>query len=246
MCTSLIRPSPLERLPTEILQLISDVLDDVSAVCLKNTNSTLRSRINRDSTSFSRCTKWLIMCRFESDLLKNIPWERQPEKVTCAFCKVKRTKAQIIGRGSGRKGVSFSTFSLGRWHVPSTNRYCAKHPVFITWVKPAPGHHVPTTWVMTRRLTCSHCEARVDSSDARITGCAECQCDVCPRVCRALFTRYGALPKAARAGRPYIEGLWWQTDSGKVYISEFGSEFTQGSFPLQLLMLGCRALSNLR
>ncbi|KAL8924307.1 MAG: hypothetical protein Q9208_004088 [Pyrenodesmia sp. 3 TL-2023] len=41
---------------------------------------------------------------------------------------------------------------------------------------------------------------------------------------RAHFTRYGALPKAARGGRPFIDGvLWWS--GSKVLVSEVGKFF---------------------
>lgn len=224
------RLSALERLPDEILLLIVDGLDDVSAICLKNTNSNLKGKINRDPESFNRCTKWLIECRLESDLFKTIPIEQRPDKVTrytCSMCKTKRSMDQIHGRGSGRKGVPFSIYDTGRLLcLNSTTRYCAKHPFFITWVKPTPGVPVSSRWTATPRRTCTHCAARVESSDSRANGCAKCQCDVCPPAkIRAHFTRYGALPKAARGGRPFIDGvLWWS--GGKVLVSEVGSKLT--------------------
>ena len=157
---------------------------------------------------FSRCTKWLIMCRFEQDMPPPDPFGRYPkDRAACALCKTKRTRAQMEGRRSGRSGVSFPICGPCRLFQFPEKRYCAKHPLFITWVKPSSVQPETPWWVMTPRLTCMHCTAHVTSADTRSTGCENCKCDVCPRTTKCLFIRYGRLPKAARAGRPYIDEL---------------------------------------
>lgn len=217
--------SALERLPCEILLSIHDVLDDVSATCLKYTSSDMRSKLNRDPTLFSRCTKWLIMCRFELDILPDLVYGRSRDnKLTCAFCKAKRTRAQIEGRKSGCSGVSFPICDPYRVHLHPEIRSCAKHPLFITWVQSPPLEPEASRWVVTPRITCMHCTARVQSSDTRSTGCNHCKCDVCPRDTIPHFIRYGKLPKAARGGRPYIDGLITRYDRQLAYISEVGSK----------------------
>ncbi|KAL8643733.1 MAG: hypothetical protein Q9226_008151 [Calogaya cf. arnoldii] len=171
--------SALERLPYEILLSIQDTLDDVSAVCLKNTNSNLKNKLYRDPGMFSRCTKWLVMCRFEQDMPPPDPFGRYPkDRAACALCKTKRTRAQIEGRRSGRSGVSFPICGPCRLFQFPEKRYCAKHPLFITWVKAS---------------------------------------SVQPET-----PRYGRLPKAARAGRPYIDGLISFDGRETNYISEVG------------------------
>lgn len=221
--------SALERLPNELLVLIHGVLDDVSAVCLQNTNSNLKIKLHRDPTSFSRCTKWLIMCRFEQDQSPATLFGQYPkEGLTCGACKAKRTLPQIAGWcRSGRRGINFPVFDPVRLFVEPEKRYCAKHPFFITWVKPSLGE-VPeeaARWVTTQRLTCLHCFARVQSTDTRPTGCDNCKCDVCPRIVMNEFIRYGKLPKAARAGRPYIDALVdIHGDRTNMRISEVGSK----------------------
>lgn len=235
-------PSILERFPHEILTLIHEKLDDVSAVCLKYTNSTLRSKVGRDSTAFSRCSKWLIMCRFEQDEITRL-WphgELGPgfhilkNQFTCGFCKVKRTRAQIEGRRSGRCGINFPVCDPWRVLRPPEVRYCARHPLFIIWVKPSPNKPEPARWVTTRRLTCMHCTAHVGVADTRSAGCENCKCDVCPRARKIWFIRYGPLPKAARGGRPYIDGLLsydCDPEFPKFCISEVGSKFGFFSSP---------------
>lgn len=217
--------SALERLPYEILLSIHDVLDDVSATCLKYTSSNMRSELNRDPTLFSRCTKWLIMCRFEWDIIRDVIFGRSREvKLSCAFCKAKRTWAQIEGRKSNPSGVSFQICDPYRVCLHPEARYCAKHPLFITWVESSPLEPEASRWVVTPRLTCTHCRARVQSADTRSTGCDHCKCDVCPRDNMPHFIRYGKLPKAARGGRPYIDGLITRDDRRTAYVSEVGSK----------------------
>ncbi|KAI4181259.1 MAG: hypothetical protein LQ346_006826 [Caloplaca aetnensis] len=42
------------------------------------------------------------------------------------------------GRRSGRSGISFPIWDPLRVFQPAEAKYCAKHPLFITWVKPSP------------------------------------------------------------------------------------------------------------
>ena len=219
-------------LPNEILLSIADWLDDVSAVCLKNTNSFFRSIIHREPGSFSLCSKWLIMCRFETDLLlqfsgcTTLP-KNFPEELVCGFCKVKRPVHQIGGRRVGSKNMGFPVYTNTRPLIPSSiDRYCVRHPLSISWVKPderSSGPHIEKRWAMSSQLTCMHCAAHVDDRDTRVTGCDRCHCDVCPRGTDNLFTRYGPLSWFAWGDRPHIISLEY-FGNGICYVNENGGE----------------------
>ena len=88
-------PSILQTMPAEILFSIFDHLDTVSLVCLKSTNTYLRSSIRIDPTKLDRCTKWLITCRFEQDLACVTDYRGEP--LICALCKFKRVREDFTG-----------------------------------------------------------------------------------------------------------------------------------------------------
>lgn len=59
---------------------VLDHLDVVYRVCLKYTNRAYSFSIpSVNQSRLSRCEKWLIMCRFETDLLE------YPDKVVCTL-----------------------------------------------------------------------------------------------------------------------------------------------------------------
>lgn len=216
----------LADLPSDIILSVADFLDDASAVCLKNTNSAFRGLIQRDANSFNPCSKWLIMCRFEADLIANLPLDRLPDKLVCAFCKAKQARDQFEPIYSpGWKGVGLPVSNTASViETPNTTRYCARHPIRISWVRPSSKQDKKRRWIMCWRLTCMHCKVAVHPSDGRHTGCDQCHCDICPRLNQELLTRYGPLPWPARSGRPYIGGISW-LDDGTPKILEFGSKY---------------------
>lgn len=71
---------PLRSLPPELIMPVLDHLDVVSRVCLKYTSRAYSFSIpSVNQSRLSRCEKWLITCRFETDLLE------YPDKVVCTL-----------------------------------------------------------------------------------------------------------------------------------------------------------------
>ena len=91
-------PSTLQKLPVELLLLIVGYLDDTSKICLKYTSHYFRTTIFADTRRMSRCTRWLIMTRFEEDMFK-LP---STNRVACACCKKARKLEDFDGGSKER------------------------------------------------------------------------------------------------------------------------------------------------
>ncbi|KAG7001362.1 hypothetical protein G7Y79_00032g067150 [Physcia stellaris] len=72
-------------LPPELLHMVQDYLDAISATCFKHTNRYFRAALP-PVPIIDKCTKWSIMCRFEQDMLQ----PPNTHRLACAFCKVAR------------------------------------------------------------------------------------------------------------------------------------------------------------
>lgn len=182
----------LEKLPTDIILLVLDLLDDVSKVCLSNTNRYFHEHINVNRDDLSTCQEWLITCRLESDM------SEYPGKLACAHCKKKRDRADFSS-GTGWRNWFLGQKTESKAKIPRylschpTLRLCWKHDGALATL-PASVHEdnlirrilpytkVPwgTAWFTFRVLRCLHCYRPVDSVETRDTGCSECECDVCP------------------------------------------------------------------
>lgn len=201
------RPPPvlsrLESLPLELLQMVQDELDPVSLVCLRNTTSGLRALVPPvDERRLSRCQRWLIMCRFESDMTK------YPEMVACAFCKVKHAQkdfgwfskcdwtAYVQSRKRGGSGIE----DLRMMNSKPMERYCYRHLKSCVGVPPGFQDVVETRWVHSREPTCLHCGSKPAScgqtAATNLQGlparprCSE-PCDVCPIAYLSTYSRVG-------------------------------------------------------
>lgn len=95
--------SRLESLPAELLYMISERLNNVSRYCLTRTCSRLRTLSNTNTSTLSRCERWLLMCRLEVDKL---PADNLTQ-FACCFCKSKLTQnkfevSPIVQQFTGR------------------------------------------------------------------------------------------------------------------------------------------------
>lgn len=212
------RPNPvfnsLESLPMELLQIVLDQLDDVSLVCLQNTNSRFRAIIpSIQPKNLSQCQKWMIMCRFETDM------QEYPALVACAFCKVKRPQEDFglihkHGRRAGR--AKTNTYCgielLNMMNSKPIKRYCYRHLSSCLGWPPAFQKAGQIKWVRTLEPTCLHCGSKPTScgqSAIKFYGgpatrsCCDRPCDICP-------TAY--LPTFSRHGRIHLP--WFTTDKG--------------------------------
>ena len=99
-------------------------LDDISLVCLKHTNSRFRAPLALNGDKLSLCANWMIMCRFEDDMIE------YPATVACAFCKVKRPVADL---GYDSK---FGFEHLRMMNARPLERYCRRHAAYsLRWPK---------------------------------------------------------------------------------------------------------------
>lgn len=193
----------------EILGMIVANLDVVSAVCLKSSSTYFHNSIKVNTSRFSRCTQWLIMCRLEKDMTV------YPDLVACAFCKAKVFKGCFLPNGfyTLPRGVGFSD-PMKR---DPAERFCALHPeIYCKYKDPwKPGVR---RWNKVRQNTCLHCGSEVASGDTRLTGCVRCQCEVCPRAVLPRYVRQGSHRSRSRH--------FWMTEfieeDGKLAIRDTG------------------------
>lgn len=178
----------LGNLPAEILYMIVDELDDVSAVCLKITSSYFYTSINTDDMKFSLCKKWLIMCRLEID----VPVRDRPSLLACAFCKAKVWRGCFTPETGNDFYLGLDNLRL--WSLKPAERYCLLHiSNTLRDCRNSQKPYARKRWVKTQQMTCLHCGADIEPSDSRTEGCNGCMCEICPRAMQPRYTRYGSL-----------------------------------------------------
>lgn len=191
----------LETFPTELLWQIVDELDDVSKMCLRSTNSYLRNTINVDHIKLSRCSKWLLSCRFETDYFALM--QAYPRRMVCAYCKLKidheRFNPENLVEFLRSDGAYALRLLLNKpverlciFHVQQLFRATEIHDFLSPWTYcPIENYRAlpskPSRRIKSSQLTCLHCCEDVEKDDMRPVGCAECKCDVCPRARQPRF-----------------------------------------------------------
>lgn len=179
----------LQDLPRDILCRILKELDEVSKVCLKSTSYHFRCAIKVDAAKLSVCSRWLLLCRFETDYFALM--KAYPPRVACALCKVKVRQECIEPQGfrNQLKSIGFERLELMK-KTPH-ERFCVLHASrlfrYSDFFEDRLEHN-PPTWIKKSQLTCMHCGRDTTADDQRSVGCDGCQCDVCPR---AIQPRYG-------------------------------------------------------
>jgi hypothetical protein len=186
----------LENLPNDILWEITNKLDDVSKICLRNTSTYFRSAIHVDFAKLSLCSKWLLTCRFETDYYAQLKF--YPSRVACAFCKMKVHQECVRPTtvSNSIKGRGFEALEL--MHREPVARFCVLHARVLFRlgdVSLSREEVNPAKWTKKTQLTCMHCGADVGDADQRLTGCNRCECDVCPRVIQPRYEISGDVKK---------------------------------------------------
>ena len=217
----------LQNLPFELIILIVESLDKVSTICLASTNRHFRNTIPSIPPRDRRpCVRWLLMCQVEKDS------KSPPQSFPCAFCKVRRPLADFTGT-SLRRALSNDHLKKSWCIDPEIidfkpiARYCFYHAPLTAWVDLDPSAGLssdehPVRWTRVRKLRCMHCGESLENADYRQTGCANCECDVCPRILHYAYIRYG--PRNTRfARRPYIDTLGRSKDGDGRFVTESGS-----------------------
>lgn len=222
-----VRKSRFELLPTEILYMIIDHSDYLSAIFLKNTSRRFKQFVDPGPNSFSRCKKWTIMCRLETDWLRQLPHDKWPATLLCTLCKCKRPVNEFASRMSWRTIISSSSIlDIRPIQRDPTRIFCTRRPFTISWG--LRNHPRRREWVVSRRLICTHCRTDRSSEEQRgITGCDQYQCSLWPRTHMEVFMRTGALERPSVAAKPYMNGLSWSRDLKKFFVSEVGSRLSQ-------------------
>lgn len=85
--------SMIQQLPTELLVMIMEYLDDASLVCLKCASHYFHAAVNIDIAGLDRCTRWLITARLETD---SLPLSSNVNTLACALCKTKRKRVNFV------------------------------------------------------------------------------------------------------------------------------------------------------
>ncbi len=173
----------LENLPNDILWEIANKLDDVSKICLRNTSTYFRSAIDVDFAKLSLCSKWLLTCRFETDYFALL--RSYPRRVACAFCKMKVDQECFSPTTLPNCIRSRGSAALKLMYRRPVARFCILHAKLLFRLGDVSLNREgvdPAKWIKKHQLTCMHCGADVGDADQRLTGCDDCECDVCPRV----------------------------------------------------------------
>lgn len=204
----------MEKLPGELLNMIVGSLDNVSKSCLASTNSRMRGWVMIDRSTFSTCQKWLLMCLWEKDVTC-----RFPPEYACCFCKTKHPRDQFVASDNDQVWKC-RQIDAGRVKGNPVELYCWRYKVRTSWEdKDSYSRSEKTRWVQKMRLTCLHCREEVPLTDERITGCAKCCCDTCPRARLPIYVRYG--PPAKRWLAPNVMTLL-RMSARELWIEESG------------------------
>lgn len=217
-------------LPLELVQLVLDRLDIVSLVCLRNTTRRFRNLISSvEEQNLSRCQKWLIMCRFKTDM------QKYPEMVACAFCKVKRPQKHfgIVSKNDGFfQKIEYSDIKyLNMMSSKPVERYCYRHLASCLGWPPSYQNAKQIKWIHTLEPTCLHCGSKPASCGqssvkfhnqlATHVNCIR-PCDVCPTAYLSTYSRHGQI----RAHRYTPEGgdfvcCFGRTKEGALAMAEW-------------------------
>lgn len=239
--------SSLESLPMEILQIVLDQLDSVSLVCLQNTNSRLRAVIPPiQAETLSRCQKWLIMCRFETDM------QDYPELVACAFCKVKRPQEDFgllhrTGRWAGwtKTNTYRGIEQLNMMDSKPINRYCYRHLESCLGWPLAFRKEDHIRWVRTLEPTCLHCGSKPAScGQTALKFCGppvprsycDKPCDVCSTAYLPTFSRHGPIHyPCPRAENECLHWCFSVTSGRKPTMLEWGGKKAPPLFTVMMI-----------
>lgn len=198
----------LEDFPPEILHKIVDELDDVSKACLKSTSYYFRCTINIDVAKLSVCSKWLLLCRFETDYYALM--KAYPPRVACALCKMKVRQECIHAQSLRSFARSNGSDALRLMQKKPVERFCVLHVPQLLQRGDIAQHQQNPRWTKESQLTCLHCGRDVAANDCKSVGCDACQCDVCPRAIQPRFVASGYL--ASTRCDP-----WFEREDGKLY-----------------------------
>jgi hypothetical protein len=113
----------LAHLGENLVLRISSLLDEVSLLCLKNTNARFRDIIKIKEKQFSQCVRWRMLTLLEQDLLGK--GDSLPDSLACMYCKQTHARADF-GVRNGNAGYGIERLYLMEACGPDA-RFCWRY-----------------------------------------------------------------------------------------------------------------------
>jgi len=191
----------LAHLGEDLILRISSLLDEVSLLCLKNTNARFRDIIKTNQTEFSQCVRWRMLTLLEQDLLGK--GDSLPGSLACMYCKRTHPRADL-GVRNGNAGYGIERLYLMEACGPDA-RFCWRYiPDLLDYTArieypEVENHDLPPfarltdRWVSAYRAICCHCCGRLDLDDNDKYSCPACnkKCEACGFAKLVHFERHG-------------------------------------------------------
>lgn len=221
---ALVPISGLQKLPIEILELITAQLDEVTTICLKLASRSLYHQVPVTPPSKrSHCTRWLIACRREIDS------DGSEQRLACVLCKGTVPK-HYFTELCDQQALSNLPYCLDPRNIslPPEARYCSYHAP-LTAVRKYESlaqmyMNTGTRWVEVQQLRCMHCGNAINTiNDTRKNGCQTCWCNVCPRVTGSAYIRYGRTANTSYHGHPMLREVHMAEGKKDTFCRERGS-----------------------
>lgn len=173
------------RLPEGLVLRISRLLDEVSLLCLKYTNSRLRQIISMNEAQISKCARWTMLTLLEEDLLGKGCC--LPDRLACWYCKEAHSREEF-GVRDGNVGYGVERLCVIEVSQPNA-RFCWRYiPKLIDYTAGEAKANTPPDpksqkdkWVWRYRWICFHCGNRVirDENDKFCCPLCSQECEIC-------------------------------------------------------------------
>lgn len=174
----------LPRLPEDLIVRISEFLDEVSLLCMKNTNTRFRDIIKISRGQVPRCTRWMEVCRLEEDIQNR--GDALPDQLACVYCKITHPQ-EDFGVRNGNVGYGIERLGMIKSCQPNS-RYCWRHLPkrmnYSSGIENLDRRGRPCKkdkWVELSEPVCLHCGDRLDLDKYGQSECRTCdkKCEIC-------------------------------------------------------------------
>lgn len=186
----------LPRLPEDLIVRISGFLDELSLLCLKNTNTRFRDIIKISEAQVSRCSRWMVLCRLEEDIRNR--GDALPDQLACMYCK-KAHPQKDFGVRDGNVGYGIERLRMIK-SSRATLRHCWRYlPRIMNYTPRIENLNIlgrPSRidqWVELLEPICFHCGDRLNLDENDQPECRTCnkECKVCGFGTIRGFERHG-------------------------------------------------------
>ena len=191
----------LPHLADDLVLRISSLLDEVSLLCLKNTNAHFRNIIKMNEKQLPRCVKWRMLTLLERDLQDK--GDSLPNTLACIYCKRTHPRADF-GVRNGNAGYGIERLYVMEACGPGV-RFCWRYiPKLLDYTARIENPEVDNRdlpysarstdkWVSAYRATCCHCCGRLDHDQNGKLSCPTCKkkCEACGFTMLLHYERHG-------------------------------------------------------